>query len=166
MEITYLYLYFFLPSYTHMRIIFKHCPKDNFEILNSMKKWYSKLLYTSVSLISSSTISLCIQMTCAQSSCSVIRSCPTFCNPMDCSPPGSSVHGISQARVLEWVALSFFRGSSLLKDQTHISCITFTGKQIVYHYATQQIDDIMIINNCAIRIKHEKQPVSDQTDLM
>ena len=46
-----------------------------------------------------------------------------FCNPMDCSPLGSSVHGISQARVLEWVAISFSRGSSLLRDRTHVSCI-------------------------------------------
>ena len=37
----------------------------------------------------------------------VAQSCPTFCDPMDCSPPGSSVHGIFQARVLEWVAISF-----------------------------------------------------------
>ena len=42
----------------------------------------------------------------------VAQPCPTFCDPMDCSPPGSSVHGIFQARVLEWVAISFFRGSS------------------------------------------------------
>ena len=43
---------------------------------------------------------------------SVIKSCPTLCDPMDCSPPGSSVHGISQARILKWVAISFSRGSS------------------------------------------------------
>ena len=41
-----------------------------------------------------------------------VKSCPTLCNPMDCSLPGSSVHGIFQARVLEWVAISFSRGSS------------------------------------------------------
>ena len=40
----------------------------------------------------------------------VANSCSTLCNPMDCSPPGSSVHGISQARILEWVAISFSRG--------------------------------------------------------
>ena len=40
------------------------------------------------------------------------KSCPTLCNPMDCSLPDSSVHGISQARVLEWVVISFSRGSS------------------------------------------------------
>ena len=43
---------------------------------------------------------------------SVTQSCPTLCNPMDCNPPGSSVHGILQARILEWIAMSFSRGSS------------------------------------------------------
>jgi len=42
---------------------------------------------------------------------------------MDCSPPGSSVHGISQARILEWIAISFSRGSSRPRDQTCISCL-------------------------------------------
>ena len=42
----------------------------------------------------------------------VAQLCPTLCDPMDCSLPGSSVHGILQTRVLEWVAISFFRGSS------------------------------------------------------
>ena len=42
----------------------------------------------------------------------VAQSCPTLCDPMDCSPPGSSIHGIFQARVLEWVAISFSKGSS------------------------------------------------------
>ena len=48
----------------------------------------------------------------------VTQSCPVLCNSMDCSLLGSSVHGISQARILEWVAISFSRGSSLPKDQT------------------------------------------------
>ena len=42
----------------------------------------------------------------------VTQSCPTLCDPMDCSPPGSSVHGILQARTLEWVAILFSRGFS------------------------------------------------------
>ena len=45
-------------------------------------------------------------------SAKLLQSCPTFCDPMDCSPPGSSVHGILKARILEWVAISFSRGSS------------------------------------------------------
>jgi len=53
----------------------------------------------------------------------VTQSCPTLCNPMDCSPPGSSVHGIVQARVLEWIAISFSRGSSWPRDRTQVSCI-------------------------------------------
>ena len=45
-------------------------------------------------------------------SCLVTQSCLTFCNPLDCSLPGSTVHGISQASIREWVAISFYRGSS------------------------------------------------------
>ena len=48
--------------------------------------------------------------------CLVAQSCPTLCDPMDCSPPGSSVHGILQARILEWVAFPFSRGSSQPRD--------------------------------------------------
>ena len=46
-----------------------------------------------------------------------------LCDPMDCNLPGFSVHGIFQARVLEWVAISFCRGSSWPRDQTQVSCI-------------------------------------------
>ena len=46
------------------------------------------------------------------------RSCPTLCDPVDCGPPGPSVHGISQARILKWVANPFSRGSSRPRDQT------------------------------------------------
>ena len=53
----------------------------------------------------------------------VIQSCPTLCNPMDYSLPGSSVHGILQAIVLEWVGISFFRASSLPRDWTQVSRI-------------------------------------------
>ena len=47
-----------------------------------------------------------------------------FCDSMDCGPPGSCVHGISQARILEWVAISFSTGSSQPRDQTHVSCVS------------------------------------------
>ena len=56
-----------------------------------------------------------------------------LCDPTDCSPPGSSVHGILQARILEWVAISSSRGSSWPRDQNYISCIS---KWILYHRAT------------------------------
>ena len=53
----------------------------------------------------------------------VVQSCLTLCDPMDCSPPGFSVRGILQARILEWAAISFSRGSSQPRDQTWVSCI-------------------------------------------
>ena len=55
---------------------------------------------------------------------------------MDCSPPGSSVHGIFQARILEWVAISFSRGSSQPWDGTHLSDVSCIGRQVLYTSAT------------------------------
>ena len=55
--------------------------------------------------------------------CLVAQSCLTLCDPRDCSLPGSSVHGILQARILDWVAISSSRGSSHPKDCTQVSCI-------------------------------------------
>ena len=55
--------------------------------------------------------------------------------PVNCSPPGSSVHGISQARILEWVVMPSSRRSSQPKDQTCVSCI---GRRILYHWATRK----------------------------
>ena len=65
-----------------------------------------------------------------------VQSCPTLCDPMDCSLPGSSVHGISQVRILEWVTISSSRGSSQPRDQTHISYISCIGRWLLYHCTT------------------------------
>ena len=64
-----------------------------------------------------------------------LQSCLTLCDPVDYSPPGSSIQGILQARMLEWVAISFSRGSSLLRDQTQISYTSCIGRQILYYWA-------------------------------
>ena len=61
-----------------------------------------------------SLILLCL----CEGSHSVTQSYPTLCNPTDCSPPGPSVHGILQTRILQWVAISYSRGSSQPRDQT------------------------------------------------
>ena len=56
------------------------------------------------------------------------QSCPTLCDPMDCSPLGSSVHGILQARILEWAAVPSSRGSSQPRDLSHVSyCSCIAG---------------------------------------
>ena len=65
----------------------------------------------------------------------VAQSCPTLCDPMDRSPSGSSVHGILQARILEWVAISFSRGSSQPRDRAWVSCIA--GRRFIL-WATRE----------------------------
>ena len=67
--------------------------------------------------------------------CLMAKSCLILFNSMDHSPPGSSVHGISQARILEWIAISCSRGSSQPRNRTHVSCI---GRQILYYWATRE----------------------------
>ena len=67
--------------------------------------------------------SMCCVLCCAQSP----QSCPTLCDPVDCSPPGYSVHGISQARILEWVVVPSFRRSSQPRDWTPVSYLSRTG---------------------------------------
>ena len=57
----------------------------------------------------------------------VTQSCLTLCDPMDCSPPGSSVHGILQARILEWVAMPYSTGSSRPRDWSRVSCVSCTA---------------------------------------
>ena len=70
----------------------------------------------------------------------VTQSSPTLCNPMDCSLPGSSVHGILQARILEWVTIPFSRGSSQPRDHTCISWVSCIGRGILlplHHLGSQ-----------------------------
>ena len=80
------------------------------------------------------TVTTCLYLMITRA-CSDEKLCPILCNTMVYSSPGSSVHGISQARILEWVAISFSRGSSWPRDWTHVS---FIGKQILYHLATRE----------------------------
>ena len=65
-----------------------------------------------------------------------IQSCPTLQDPVDCRLPGFSIHGILQERILEWVAMPSSRGSSRPRDRTQVSCISYTGRRVLYHDAT------------------------------
>ena len=71
--------------------------------------------------------------------CSVAQSCLTLCNPMDGSPPGSSVHGILQARVLEWVVISSSQGSSLTQGSHPGLLRLLHCRQILYQWATWEV---------------------------
>ena len=62
-----------------------------------------------------------------------LQSSLTLCNPMDGSLPGSSVHEILQARILEWITMPSSRGSSQPRDQTCVSYISCIGRQLLYH---------------------------------
>ena len=76
----------------------------------------------------------CVMCLCAQS-------CPVLWDPMDCSPQIYSVHWIFQARLLDWVAISYSRRSSWTRDQTWVSCISCIGRQIPYqlHHPESQV---------------------------
>ena len=63
-----------------------------------------------------------------------LQLCPALCDPMDCSLPASSAHGILQARILKWVAMPSSRVSSQPRDQTHVSYVFCIGRQVLYHY--------------------------------
>ena len=73
--------------------------------------------------------SVCIQFP-------IDRAHRSLCDPMDCSPPGSSVHGILQTRILEWVAMPSSRGSSWARDRTLVSCVSCIASGFFTHWAT------------------------------
>ena len=77
--------------------------------------------------------------------CVCAQLCLTLWSPVNCSPPGSSVHGIFQARILELVAITFSRGSSWPRDWTCVSCICCIGRWILYHSATREASVCMYI---------------------
>ena len=70
--------------------------------------------------------------------CLVTQSCLTLCDPLDYSLPGSSVHRISLARILKWVAISSFRGSSQPRDWTHVSCVSCIAGRLFILWATEE----------------------------
>ena len=99
----------------------------NKHLMHSFCVWGTGLLFCFVYYKMWPLSSRIFQSTMEYSTYSVCaKSRPTPWDPMDCSPPHSSVHGILQARILEWVAISFSRGSFLPRDRTHDSC--FAGR--------------------------------------
>ena len=100
----------------------------------------------------------------------VLQSCPTLCDPTDCSPPGSSVHGILQARILKWIAIPS-RGSSRPRDQTWISCTAgrffiiwatgeapsrlYNNKQLSFELSTQKPAWLFYLKNIYLYINYK-----------
>ena len=76
----------------------------------------------------------CSRVECACVCSTLLQSSPTLRDPMDCSRPGSSVHGILQAGILEWVAMPFSRGPSPPRDRTRVSSVSCIGRRVLYYY--------------------------------
>ena len=79
-----------------------------------------------------STVRVCVYV-CVCVHAKSLQSCPALCHSTDCSPPGSSVHGILQARKVAWVAMCSSRASSQPRDGTLISYVSCAGRQVLYH---------------------------------
>ena len=99
----------------------------------------------------------CLPGECQRQEVLVIQSCPTLCNPMDCSLTGSSVHGILQARILERVAILFFRGSSWPRIWTQVSYI---AGRLFTIWATKEAQ-VMSVQQKYLCLVHRRHP--DQT---
>ena len=82
-----------------------------------------------------------------------LKFCLTLCDPMNYSPPGSSVHGILQARILERGAFPFSRGSSRSRDWTWVSYITCIGRQVINHLYHLWSPKYLILFNCIVLVK-------------
>ena len=80
--------------------------------------------------------------------------CPTLCDRIVCSLSVSSVHGIFQAGILEWVAISFSRGSFRPRDQTHISCVSCIGRRILYHQIAF-VSHTLIVQSLVVPERHK-----------
>ena len=106
------------PQSTHL------CPCQAASCWGPCQRWVSSALSSESSTFRNNCV------------CSAAQLRPTLCNPLDYSPPGPSVHGILQARILGQVALSFSRGSSRPTDGTQVSCL---GGQILHHCASWEI---------------------------
>ena len=87
------------------------------------------------------------------------QSRPTLCDHMDHSLPGSSVHGIFQARILQWVAMSYSKVSFQPRDQSCISCVSCIGRQILYHVSSGKPTGIVSSLSVAVEGHNEMTPV-------
>ena len=142
--ILYNHLYYSLPGSSVHRILQARILEWVALVSSRVSSWSMYLTHISMSLALAdgffSISALHIYM-------SVAQSCPTLCNPMDCSPLGSSVHGVFQARILEQVAISFTRGSSQPRDWSQVSCIAGRFFTILAH---------MCIVSLIINILHQR----------
>ena len=134
--------------------IIKHVSNDDYPSSYLVTKY----VYCLVSKVTADSEAVCyctfmfiLRLRCNWCCCGLVTKLyPTLLDYMDWSPPGSPVHEISQARILEWVAISFSRGSAQPRNRTHISFVFCIGRQILYHWATWEAQQttIKMLNRC------------------
>ena len=93
-----------------------------------------------------------------------LQSCLTFYDPMNCSLPGSSVHGILQARILQWAAMPSSRGSSGPSDRTRVSYVSCTGRRVLYHYC--HLGSNLAVYHPWSKLRAESSQVASQSPLL
>ena len=109
--------------------------------LRRQVRWSGNLLSIMLLIYYLSSISMCLSIKLKFKNVSQL--CPTLCNPMFCSPPGSSVHGFLQARTLDWVAVPSSRGCSPSRDWIHVSHISSLVSRFFTSSATWEFPVIM-----------------------
>ena len=130
-------------NYPHRRSKEVVLPRGSCLPLAKMPSWTSIPSYFQVVCVS---VCVCVCV------CVCAQSCLILCDPMVWNLPGSSVHGISQARKLEWVAISYSRGASQPRDQTHISCLSCIGRWILYRWTIwEALRGICVNANCFLQ---------------
>ena len=128
------------PSFGHT-VGHLRCPR----VVNaSPRSLPSSFLGVLLVCVSVSKFLLFIRIVCAHT-----QSCPTLCNPLDCSPPGSSVHEILQPRILEWVAMLSSRGSFQPRGRTPISCVSGIAGGF---FSAEPLAKHLVCNKCSVNI--------------
>ena len=113
--------------------LFEHCPSFHVALYMEISRVFCSSFLSECNILPQRRLSgqvvkkMCYIIQWNIGLCLVTQSYPTLCDPMDRSLPGFSVHGILQARILEWVAISFSRGSSWPRDRTQVSCLSHSG---------------------------------------
>ena len=130
---------FFSSKYygTEDPLLVKSADNHECEVLTIIYTWIFPWLFEGQLYILSSRLQVLRKLLksiyCAVCCARSLQLCPTLCHPMDCSLPGSSVHRILQARILEGVAMSFSRRSFPPRDRSGVSCSSCIGRRVLYH---------------------------------
>ena len=143
---------------THSSILGWEIPRTEesggLQCMGSQKSWMqlsnkTTMIYSAFLFFSIVAYYKILNIVHCESESEVAQSCPTLCDPMDCSPPGFSVHGILQPRILEWVAMLSSRGSFQPRGRTPISCVSGIAGGF---FSVEPLAKHLVCNKCSVNI--------------